>query len=191
MDEEQLIVAVKAQVPGAVEELVNTYGDRLLRSAFSLCGNETDAQDIVQDTFLQAIQSVHRFQGRSTIYTWLHAILLNLTRHYHRDRKRILYDNELVSRQVSTVDEDLGQLDDGAASSALLKTLCRLSVPHREVIILRYYENMKIHEIASHQGVSKGTVKSRLHYAIRELQKLLPGELNLFGGCGTEKVRKP
>ena len=49
---------------------------------------------------------------------------------------------------------------------------------------------MKIHEIASHLGISKGTVKSRLHYAIGEMQKLLPDELNLFGACGTEEMQK-
>jgi DNA-directed RNA polymerase specialized sigma24 family protein len=49
---------------------------------------------------------------------------------------------------------------------------------------------MKIHEIAGLLGISKGTVKSRLHYAIGEMQKKLPGELNLFGAGGTEKVQK-
>jgi RNA polymerase sigma-70 factor (ECF subfamily) len=190
VDEEQLIAALKDQVPGAVQELVNAYGERLLRSAFSLCGNESDAQDIVQDTFLQAIRSVHRFQGRSTVYTCLHAILLNLTRHYHRDRKRIVYDDALVGREVSLPDENPSQLDAGTASSALLEALCQLSAAHREVIILRYYENMKIHEIARHLGISGGTVKSRLHYAIGEMQKLLPDKLNLFGACGTEEIQR-
>jgi RNA polymerase sigma factor (sigma-70 family) len=189
MDEERLITALKAQVPGAMQELVNSYGDRLLRSAFSLCGNETDAQDIVQDTFLQAIRSVHRFQGRSAVYTWLHAILLNLTRHYHRDRKRIVYDDKLVV-EATLLDEERNQLDARTASSVLLDALRRLSDAHREVIILRYYENMKIHEIARHLGISQGTVKSRLHYAIGEMQKLLPGELNLFGTCGTEEIQR-
>ena len=190
MNEDRLIAALKAQDPGAVQELVNDYGDRLLRSAFALSGNETDAQDIVQDTFLQAIRSVHRFQGRSTVYTWLHAILLNLTRHYHRERKRIVYDDELTGREASLPDENPSQLDAGAASSAVLESLRKLSWAHREVIILRYYENMKIHEIARQLGISKGTVKSRLHYAIVEMQKLMPDELNLFSGRGTEKIRQ-
>ena len=190
MDEERLITALKGQVPGAVQELVNSYGDRLLRSAFSLCGNETDAQDIVQETFLQAIRSVHRFQGRSSIYTWLHAILLNLTRHYHRDRKRIVYDDELADREASPTDDHPSQMDTGTASSALWQALRQLSAAHQEVIVLRYYENMKIHEIATHLAISKGTVKSRLHYAIGEMQKLLPVELNLFGGGGTEEIQR-
>src|ERR1700690_3106617 len=127
MDEERLITALKGHLPGAMQELVNSYGDRLLRSAFLLCGNETDAQDMVQDTFLQAIRSVHRFQGRSTIYTWLHGILLNLTRHYRRDRKRIVYDDELIGKEASPPDENPSQLDAGTASSALLKALHQLS----------------------------------------------------------------
>ncbi len=190
MNEEQLVTALKSQDPGAVQELVNSYGDRLLRSAFSLCGNETEAQDIVQDTFLQAIRSVHRFQGRSTVYTWLHAILLNLTSHYHRERKRIIYDDELAGREISPPEENMVQWDAGTASSALREALRQLSGAHREVIVLRYYEDMKIHEIARHLGISKGTVKSRLHYAIGEMQGLLPGELNLFGACGTEEMQK-
>jgi RNA polymerase sigma-70 factor, ECF subfamily len=190
MDEQQLITALKAQDPGAVQELVDSYGDRLLRSAFSLCGNETEAQDIVQDTLLQAIRSVHRFQGRSTVYTWLHAILLNLTRHYHRDRKRIVYDDDLAAREAPAAEEDPGQLDAGTASSALSQALRQLSADHREVVVLRYYENMKIHQIALQLGISQGTVKSRLHYAIGEMQKLLPGELNLFGESGTKEIQK-
>jgi len=75
------------------------------------------------------------------------------------------------------------------ASLALSDALQRLSEPHREVLILRFYEDMKIHEIAAHLRASQGTIKSRLHYAIAEMQKLLPGELNLFGVEGTKQRR--
>jgi len=190
MNEELLVTALKNQDAGAVEQLVDAYGDRLLRSAFSLCGSETEAQDMVQDVFLEAMRSIHRFQGRSSIYTWLHAILLNLTRRYHRDRQRIVYADNAADREVSPSDESPNGLDAGTASSAIAEALRQLSGAHREVIVLRYYEGMKIHEIAGLLGISKGTVKSRLHYAIGEMQKLLPGELNLFGAGGTEKVQK-
>jgi RNA polymerase sigma-70 factor (ECF subfamily) len=67
----------------------------------------------------------------------------------------------------------------------------QLSPSHREVIILRYYEGMKIHEIGRHIGVSRGTVKSRLHYAVSRLRQLIPEELNLFSANGTYDRRKP
>jgi RNA polymerase sigma-70 factor, ECF subfamily len=188
MNDQELITALKAGDSDAMQQLLDRYGDRLLRSAYLLCGNETEAQDLVQETFLQAIRSVHRFQGRSAIYTWLHAILLTLTRHHRRNEKRIVYDDELVAREMA--EERPSQLDAVTASSALRTALQKLSDPHREVIILRYFENMKIHEIATHLDISKGTVKSRLHYAIEEMQKIVPANLNLFGACDTEEIQK-
>ena len=190
MDPEKLVAALKAGDPVALEKLVESYGDRLLRSAVLLCGNETDAEDLVQDTFVEAVRSVRGFRGRSTIYTWLHAILLNLTRHYHRRRSKISYDEEAGNAETAVTDEEPARMDLEAAGSALSAALRRLSVPHREVVILRYYERMKIHEIAAHTGVSNGTVKSRLHYAIAELQKLLPEEMNLFGVAGTKEEKR-
>ena len=187
MDQEKLISALKSREPAAIEELVHAYGERLIHSAILLCGNETDAQDLVQDTFVQAIGSVHRFRGQSSLYTWLQAILLNLTRHYHRSRNRLIYDEELANQKLDPVEQDSTRIDLEAAGSSLSQALARLSPAHREVVILRHFEHMKIHEIAGQLGLSKGTVKSRLHYAIAELQKLLPQELNLFGSCGTEK----
>jgi len=187
MDPEKLAAAFRAGDPVALEELVERYGDRLLRSAALLCGKEADAEDLVQDTFVEAARSAPRFRGQSSLYTWLHAILLNLTRHYHRSRSRISYDEEVGDAEAMVADEATARMDVAVAGSALTAALRRLSAPHREVIILRYYEDMKIDEIAAHSGVSKGTVKSRLHYAIAELQKLLPDEMNLFGAGGTKE----
>jgi RNA polymerase sigma-70 factor, ECF subfamily len=187
MDEEQLVQKLRARDPGAVQELVASCGDRLFRSACLLCGNETEAQDLVQETLLQSIRSAARFRRRSTLYTWLHGILLNLTRHYHRDRKWVVYDEDLAHRETPPAEANLSGPDFEAASDALAEGLQSLSGPHREVLVLRFYEEMKLHEIAAHLGVSKGTVKSRLHYAIAELQRRLPEELNLFGAGGTQE----
>lgn len=187
MDEQQLVQALRRQDSGAVQELVASCGDRLFRSACLLSGDEAEAQDLVQETFLQAVRSAHRFGGRSGIYTWLHGILLNLTRHYHRDRKRLVYDEELTCREPAPPDETPNGLDVEMTAGALAEALRQLSEPHREVLVLRFYEDMKIHEIAAHLGISRGTVKSRLHYALAEMQRLLRGDLNLFGACGTEE----
>src|SRR5712671_4045143 len=105
MDQEKLVEGLRNQDPATIQELVETHGNRLLRSAFLLCGDEAEAQDILQDTFVQAMRSGHRFGGRSRIYTWLHSILLNLTRHRHRDGKRIIYDNQAAQREISPEQE--------------------------------------------------------------------------------------
>lgn len=188
-DDKALLAALKRRDVAALEALIEAHGTRLLRSATLLCGNETDAQDLVQDTFVEALRSAHRFRGQSSLYTWLHSILLNLTRHHHRDNRRLIYDNEQAARDVPVVEEQPVSLDLETATSELKHALRELSDPHREVLVLRYYEHMKIDDMARHLGVSTGTVKSRLHYAVREMQKLIPPEMNLFGVGGTKEKK--
>ena len=190
MDEEQLVQGLRSRDLAAVRQIVASYGDRLFRSACLLSGDQAEAEDLVQETLLQAVRAASRFRGGSSVYTWLHGILLNLTRHYHRDRKRMVYDNELACQTASAPEERPSALDLEASSSALANALARLSGLHREVLVMRFYEDMKIHEIAAHLGISKGTVKSRLHYAIAEMQQRLPAEMNLFGAGGTEEKAK-
>ncbi len=170
-----------------VRELLDSHGDRLLRSAFLLCGNESDAQDLVQETFVQAIQSQRNFRGESALYTWLHGILLNVCRRHRRKQKRLIYDEELVLKEIVPPDE-AGNLDQDFCAAGLTKALRQLSHVHREVVILRYFEDMKIGDIARETGASVGTVKSRLHYAVRCLEQFVPKEMNLFASGDTHKT---
>src|SRR5437868_6249365 len=78
------------------QELLAAHGERLLRSAYLLCGDENEAEDLVQETFLQAIKSAHRFRGDSAIYTWLHGILRNLCHRHLRKQKRLLFQEDLI-----------------------------------------------------------------------------------------------
>ena len=174
----------KGAVSLDLEELLSAHGDRLLRSAYLLCGDETEAQDLVQETFLQALKSRHRFRGDSVVYTWLHGILRNLSHRHLRKQKRLVFEEELVLRQASHPASANGA-DQGFCAATLAQALQKVSREHREVIVLRYYEDLKIHEIARQTGVSNGTVKSRLFYAVRALQQILPQEMNLFVPEGT------
>ena len=167
-----------------VQKFIDTDGDRLLRSAYLLCGNETEAQDLVQETLIQAMKSWRRFRGESAIYTWVHGILLNLCRRYHRKQKRLVYDEELVLKETFQSDH-AREMDQDFCASRLTRAMQELTLEHREVLILRYFESMKIEAIALQTGVSRGTVKSRLHYAVRCLEQLIPREMNLFAVDGT------
>jgi len=179
----------RGSIPGKpasldLQELIDSHGVRLLRSACLLCGNETEAQDLVQETFVQAVKSADRFRGDSAVYTWLYGILLNLCRRHLRRQKRLVFDEERVLKEVyqrGPADE----LDRDFCATGLALAMRKLSPEHREVIVLRYYDNLKIAEIARQTRVSTGTVKSRLHYAVRRLEQLVPGEMNLFASGDT------
>jgi RNA polymerase sigma-70 factor, ECF subfamily len=167
-----------------VQEFIDSHGDRLLRSAYLLCGNETEAQDLAQETLIQAIKSRSKFRGESAPYSWLHGILLNVCRRHYRKQKRLVYDEELVLKETFQVDH-AQNMDHAYCAATLAKAMQQLSREHREVVILRYYESMKIEEIARQTGVSSGTVKSRLYQAVRYLEQLIPREMNLFAADGT------
>src|SRR5437762_14158215 len=95
------VPAFKAPESLDPQELIDACGDRLLRSACLLCGDETEAQDLVQETFLQALKSAHKFRGDSAVYTWLHGILRNLCRRHLRQQKRLVFEEKLVLKELS------------------------------------------------------------------------------------------
>jgi RNA polymerase sigma-70 factor, ECF subfamily len=179
MTDSEILAGLKRGDANASAELVDLYGDRLLRSAFALCGNESDAQDLAQEALLQAVKSARRCRGTSTVYTWLHGILLNVTRRFFRKQRRLTYVAEVPEERTSPPEAG-ARLDAGRASNAITRALRALSYPHREVVILRYYEELSVKEVAKRTRTSQGTVKSRLHYALRHLRELVPGELNRF-----------
>ena len=134
----------------------------------------------MQETFLQALHAIKRFKGKSTLYTWLYAILTNLNRQRRRKQRPVtLSETPLDSIPTKTMDLEK-QLDMQKAASSLRKNLQSLSILHKEVLVLRYFEQLKIEDIANVLGISKGTVKSRIHYATACLKQKIPGELNLF-----------
>lgn len=168
-----------------VEAWLHAHGDRLLRSAWLLCGDRSEAQDLVQETLLQAVKSGHRFRGESAVYTWLHGILLNLSRRHWRKRKRLVYDEARVLEATCQSDPDTA-LDREFHVARLTAAIQALSPEHREVVVLRYFEDLKLHDIAARTGASLGTVKSRLHYAIRCLERHLPEPMNFITTEGTQ-----
>ncbi|HZM01636.1 MAG TPA: RNA polymerase sigma factor [Candidatus Saccharimonadales bacterium] len=190
MDKVPRVAAPKEAESFDVHQLVDRHGDRLLRSAYLLCGNKTEAQDLTQETLIQAIKSRPGFRGESALYTWLHGILLNVCRRYHRKQKRLVYDEERVLQETFQPNP-LSEMDQDFCAARLTAAMQQLSQEHREVIICRYYENMKIEEIARHTEVSTGTVKSRLYYAVRCLEHLIPKDLNLFASEGTHQKGTP
>jgi RNA polymerase sigma-70 factor, ECF subfamily len=178
MNEAELIHGLRRGDMAALAALVDLYGDRLFRSGVLLCGSAEEARDLVQETFLQAVRSASRFRGDSRLYTWLFGILRNLAYSRRRRAARLLYTDALPD--VPVAGELAGAaLDSDSDRRALGEALARLSSEHREALVLRYYEDFSLEEMAACLGVPAGTVKSRLHYALREMRAFLPDHVNL------------
>jgi RNA polymerase sigma-70 factor (ECF subfamily) len=167
--------------------MVELYGDRLLKGAFFLCRNESEAQDLVQETLFQAIRGISSFRGESQVYGWLYRILRNI---YLNQRRRDWRWSALIrKRSLPVLNDDPAAYSNNAPSAdpGIDVAIRALPPKQREIIHLRYGEGFTIREIGEVLGVSPGTVKSRLFHATLKLKRRL---LQESGGGGLRDKEK-
>jgi RNA polymerase sigma-70 factor (ECF subfamily) len=152
--------------------LLDRHSDRLFRLAYSLVGNSADAHDVVQETWAGAYRGLGGFEGRASVATWLTRILVLQAAKWRRDHKRRFepLGSGGVSREGGAAEVER-RMDVRAA-------LEQLTAEHREVLVLREYEQMSYEEMAEALGVPRGTVESRLHRARAELKEKLKAYLS-------------
>lgn len=154
----------------AFHELVDRHGPRLYRLAVSLVGM-ADAEDVVQETFVGMYGGLRKFQGRSSVRTWMTRILFLQAAKWRRQRKNRRAEPMPEGREPAAAGS--GQAAD--ARMDLRTALLQMSVEHREVLVLRELEQMSYEEIAAVLDVPRGTVESRLHRARQHLREKLTG----------------
>jgi RNA polymerase sigma-70 factor (ECF subfamily) len=166
--------------PSAFGVLVRRYQDRLFNTVFRLVGNADDAQDVVQEAFLSAYQSLDGFKGDSQFFTWLYRIAVNNAISYKRKQRLSLSLNRGKNGEQGIELPDLSEISrpDYALEMAeqerrIQHALNRLSVEHRAVLILKDMEGQKYETMAEILQVPIGTIRSRLHRARLELRELL------------------
>ena len=179
-DDRRLIAASLKGDPAAFGELVRRYQDRLYNTVYRLLDNADDAQDVVQDAFVNAYQSLDGFKGDSQFFTWLYRIAVN-TAISHKRKQRLTLSINAVRNGAGRV-EPLDTSDASRPGHALERAeeewrvrqaLGRLSVEHRTVLIMKDMEGQKYEAMAEVLGVPIGTIRSRLHRARTELRELL------------------
>lgn len=146
------------------------YGDRIYRFCYRLCGSAPDAEDLTQEVFLAAFQGADRFEGRSSVQTWLYRIALNCWRHSRR-----------APRLDTTPLEDAAQAGPGieqAVTDAVSLTCALSALPPdlREAFLLVKAEGLTYREAAQVRGIPQGTVQWQVHHASRRLRALLTEE---------------
>src|SRR5882757_3993937 len=156
--------------------LCRSYELRLLRQAVSVCGNAAVAEELAQDTLVEAWKSLRRYNGRCQFFTWLCAILLNRYRNTLRERRPFPFSSLSREDQAGAADlltnlPDANSPPDVAAeqlecNALLRRQIDRLPAKHREVIYLRFFVDHSLEGIAAALRCSLGTVKSRLFHAL-------------------------
>jgi RNA polymerase sigma-70 factor (ECF subfamily) len=178
-----LVTRIRCGDEGAFHELYARYQRRILHLAFSLVGNEHDAEEVVQDALLRVHLGLDGFRGTSSFYTWLHRIVVNVA----IDVKRRPFQQRVSWESIAENVEDTRALalprvqdsdpyealDRVELARSLVSALCQLPVHHRVVILMREIEGMSYQEMAQELNISRGTIMSRLHHARRRMQRSL------------------
>jgi RNA polymerase sigma-70 factor (ECF subfamily) len=169
---------------GAFDQLVLKYRGRVYSVVYNLTSNREDAADLTQDAFIKSFQSINRFQGQSSFFTWLYRIAVNSTlTHLRKNRLRTFFSFEKINEDDKVSAEVIAALTDTTGADhetfarelqeKLNEAMQKLSIRHRTVITLFEIDGLGHQEIAEIMNCSVGTVRSRLHYAKQLLQSEL------------------
>jgi RNA polymerase sigma-70 factor (ECF subfamily) len=179
-----IVRQVQAGDVAAFDRLINKYRERVYGIVYNMTSNREDAADLTQDAFIKAFQSIHRFSGQSSFFTWLYRIAVNSTlSHLRRMRLRSFFSLEQIDSDAPVAKEIIAALTDKTGvdrdtyvrelQEKLNDAMQKLSIKHRTVVTLFEIDGLSHQEIAEVMECSVGTVRSRLHYAKQLLQSEL------------------
>lgn len=175
-EELQLLAACRKGETAAFEQLVLRYQRSLYNVAFRISGNEADAADIVQETFLAAWRKIKEFRGEAKLSTWLTSITVNQARtRWQQNRQKQGREESLDSSDeagqgrplqvASDQPSAMEQLERSQLRELLERCIKALDQGFREVLVLRDMREMPYDEVGQVLGLREGTVKSRLFRA--------------------------
>lgn len=177
----EIVQRVQAGDVAAFDDLILRYRGRVYGMIYNMTSNREDASDLTQDAFIKAFQSINRFQGQSSFFTWLYRIAVNSTlTHLRKNRLRTFFSLEKVDENDRQSAEVIEALTDNTGverdtyvkelQERLNEAMQKLSIKHRTVVTLFEIDGLGHQEIAEIMSCSVGTVRSRLHYAKQQLQ---------------------
>ena len=172
MTEDEVVLRCQDGDREAFRYLVEQYKNQLFGTAYLMTGNAAQAEEHVQEAFLLAWRGIRTFRRGHPIKPWLMRILVNAVLTQQRKRRLATVPLE----ESTPLAAPAGAYDAIEASEdrqAVRHALAQLSPEHREVVVLRYFADLTVREVARSAGVREGTVKSRLHRALRHMRELL------------------
>lgn len=154
------------------ERLLNQYGDTMLRVCYQYLKDYHLAEDAVQETFIKAVNNYNSFKGNSTEKTWLTRIALNCCKNIMRTHW-FKYVYSSMTESNFTLSSNTHNNSCSQEHENVLEAVMSLKRADREVIILYYYMEFSLKEIAQITGQAENTINQRLHRARKRLKKVI------------------
>ena len=182
-DDETLVRLTQNGDTRAFDHLWQKYSPRIYSLIYNMTANHEDANDLLLEVFAKAYRSINGFRGKSSFYTWIHAIAVNMTINFVKKRGRrfqlslddldanVQNDKEFID--LTAANTPVREVDLSELQHRLNEAMMKLSVEHRAVVTMFDIQGMPHAEIAKVLGVPEATVRSRLFYAHRQLQNYL------------------
>lgn len=161
----------KKHLEKLLSDVVIKNKENYYRLAYSYVKNVDDALDIVQESIYKAISSIDSLKNPKYIKTWLYRIVVNTSLDFLRKHKRVdVVEQEILERCIPGDEDDYENID-------LHRALDELSPNYRTIIVLRYFEDLKIEEVADVLNENVNTVKTRLYRALKMLRIKMDDDL--------------
>lgn len=184
IDDKTLVTRAQTGDTKAFDELVRRYTPKLYGLVYNMTSNREDTADLLQDVFAKAYRSLKRFMGKSSFYTWIYAIAVNMTLNFLKKRGRYSkvslddvdsgISNDPIFIEITTSGSGtIREVSVNELQKRLNEAMMKLSEDHRTVVTLYDIQGLQHAEISKILGVSEGTIRSRLFYAHRQLQAFL------------------
>ncbi len=168
--EKQLVEACKQGYVAAQRRLYEDHSERILSLMMRITGNEEDALDLSQQTFIRVLNRIGDFRGESALGTWIHRVAVNEALQHLRRKKRQQRFAESIAKEPRW-SEPIHE--DPSLSLDVHAALRQLPERMREMVLLRYEQGLDYAEIAESLGVKQGTVASGLNRARKQLRSIL------------------
>jgi RNA polymerase sigma-70 factor (ECF subfamily) len=170
-DDETLAVRAEQGDREAVSVLVRRYSSRLYGFLQRYHPNHDECDDLLQETWIRALSNLNRFDPKKRFSTWLFQIALNLCRDLaRREKVRSRFRKEAQEMEDGTARTTAEERVDAMRAMQAIGTL---PMEQKEVLLLRYYHGFPEAEVSEILGCPRGTVKSRLHQAVRSVRSTL------------------
>ena len=154
-------------------EYIKENQEKMYKTAFTYVHDRDEALDIVQESIAKALQNINKLKYEEYVKTWFYRILINESlQHIKKNKRNNLYEIENLENEIA----DYSEIP--IENIEIYKCINKLNEKIRTVIILRFFEDMKIEEIAYSTRTNENTVKSRLYKGIQELKKMIEGAKN-------------
>ncbi len=180
LSDEQLASRMYSGNEKAARELLDRFKRPLYSLLYRLTRNKADADELFQETFTRALRARSSYDSRKKFRPWLFAIALNLARDFARRSAKIQAPKVTHNGEIPETLQARGVQSDTperiGREQMITRALEKLPVEQRDVVILRYFHGFDESEISHAMDIPKGTVKSRLHHAIRRMHSFLSEE---------------